>query len=74
MEPYPERERPPVRSRSTFRRCFGVAVNYIPAAKHITAFFKYYDEYKVYAHYQGDTIVFGAAWTFLIPRPPPPRK
>ncbi|HSY37348.1 MAG TPA: hypothetical protein VK814_16460 [Acidobacteriaceae bacterium] len=49
-------------------------MNYIPAAKHITAFFKYYDEYKVYAHYQGDTIVFGAAWTFLIPRPPPPRK
>jgi hypothetical protein len=52
----------------------GVAVNYILPAKHITAFFKYYDEYKAHSHYQGDTIVFGGTWTFLIPRPPPPKK
>jgi hypothetical protein len=52
----------------------GVAVNYIAPTKHITAFFKYYDEYKAYSHYQGDTIVFGGTWTFLIPRPPPPKK
>ncbi len=48
----------------------GAAVNYILPAKQVTVFFKYYDEYKAYSHYQGDTIVFGGTWTFLIPRPP----
>jgi hypothetical protein len=53
----------------------GVAVNYILPAKHIVGFFKYYHEYKAYSHYQGDTLVFGGTWTFLIPRPvAPPKK
>jgi hypothetical protein len=48
----------------------GVQANYILPAKEISAFFKYYREYKAYSHFQGNTIVFGGTYTFRIPKPP----
>jgi hypothetical protein len=48
----------------------GVQLNYVMPAKEISAFFKYYHEYRAYSHFQGNTIVFGGTWTFRIPKPP----
>ncbi len=47
----------------------GVQANFILPAKHLAAFFKYYDEYHALARPQGRTIVFGFSWTFRIPKP-----
>jgi hypothetical protein len=41
-------------------------------AKDISAFFKYYHEYKAYSHYQGNTFAFGLIYTLRIPKPPAP--
>ena len=52
----------------------GVQANYVLPAKNLAGFFKFYHEYEAYSHYQGNTLVFGATWSFLIPKPPPPKK
>jgi hypothetical protein len=51
----------------------GVQSNFILPAKHLTAFFKYYDEYRALARPQGRTIVFGFSWTLQIPKAPAPK-
>jgi hypothetical protein len=51
----------------------GGQANYILSAKELAAFFKYYHEYEAYSHYQGNTLVFGVKWSFLIPKPAPPK-
>ncbi|MFY9801975.1 MAG: transporter [Candidatus Acidiferrales bacterium] len=50
----------------------GVQANVILPAKALSAFFKYYDEYRALARPQGRTIVFGFSWTLRIPKPEPP--
>jgi hypothetical protein len=52
----------------------GVHVNYVLPPKNLVAFFKYYHEYLAYSHFEGSTTVFGATWTFRIPKPAPPPK
>jgi hypothetical protein len=47
----------------------GGQANYILPTKNLVGFFKYYDEYLAYSHYQGTTIVFGLNWTILEPKP-----
>ncbi len=49
----------------------GGAANYIMPVKNLVGYFKYYDEYLAYSHFQGTTIVFGLSWTVLEPKPPP---
>jgi hypothetical protein len=49
----------------------GAQANFILPAKDISAFFKYYDEYRALARPKGRTIVFGFSWTFRIPKPQP---
>jgi hypothetical protein len=46
----------------------GFQSNFIMPAKHLAAFFKYYDEYSAKARPQGRTIVFGFSWTLRIPK------
>jgi hypothetical protein len=50
----------------------GVQSNLILPAKNLSAFFKYYAEYRALARPQGRTIVFGFSWTLRIPKPAPP--
>jgi hypothetical protein len=50
----------------------GVQSNLILPAKNLSAFFKYYDEYRALARPQGRTFVFGFSWTLRIPKPEPP--
>jgi len=50
----------------------GVQANFILPAKNLTAFFKYYDEYRALARPEGRTIAFGFSWTLRIPKPEPP--
>ncbi len=47
----------------------GGAANYILPTKNLVGFFKYYDEYLAYSHFQGTTIVFGLSWTVREPKP-----
>jgi hypothetical protein len=47
----------------------GGHLNYILPTKNLVGFFKYYDEYLAYSHYQGTTIVFGLNWTVPEPKP-----
>ncbi len=49
----------------------GFQTNFIMPAKHVTLFFKYYDEYSAKARVQGRTIVFGGSWTLRIPKAAP---
>ena len=51
----------------------GLQANYILPAKNFSLFFKFEHEYRSDTHTQGNTTVFGAAWTFKIPRPEPPK-
>jgi hypothetical protein len=50
----------------------GVQSNLILPAKNLSAFFKYYAEYRALARPQGRTIVFGFSWTLRIPKSAPP--
>jgi hypothetical protein len=50
----------------------GVQANFILPAKNLSAFFKYYDEYRALARPEGRTIDFGFSWTWQIPKPAPP--
>lgn len=52
----------------------GGQINYILPSKNFSVFVKYEPEYKAYSHTLGRTIVFGLAWTKLIPKPPPPKS
>jgi len=52
----------------------GVQSNFILPAKDLSAFFKYYDEYRALARPQGRTFVFGFSWTLRIPKPEPPTQ
>jgi hypothetical protein len=47
----------------------GVQTNFILPANNLSAFFKYYDEYRALARVQGRTFVFGFSWTLRIPKP-----
>lgn len=47
----------------------GVQANFLMPPKNFSVSFKYYWEYSAKAHPQGATLVFGAAWTFRIPKP-----
>ncbi len=47
----------------------GGQLNYILPAKNFSLFFKYEHEYAADAHFQGNTCVFGGAWTWLHPKP-----
>ena len=49
----------------------GIQANLILPPKNFTVNFKYYWEYSAQARPQGATLVFGAAWTFRIPKPRP---
>jgi len=49
----------------------GGQLNYILPAKNFSLFFKYYHEYTAYSHTLGNAVVFGGAWTLLIPKPKP---
>ena len=51
----------------------GLQANYILPVKNFSLFFKFEHEYKSDTHTLGNTIVFGGAWTFKIPRPEPPK-
>jgi hypothetical protein len=44
-------------------------LNYILSAKNFSLFFKSYHEFSASSHTIGNTIVFGGAWTLLIPKP-----
>jgi len=59
-------------SRIPFYSVYSVVgqANYILPTKNLVGFFKYYDEYLAYSHFQGTTIVFGLSWTVLEPKPP----
>lgn len=48
----------------------GGQLNYILPTKNLVGFFKYYDEYLAYSHFQGTTIVFGFNWTVREPKSP----
>jgi hypothetical protein len=48
----------------------GGQASYILPTKNLVGFFKYYDEYLAYSHFQGNTIVFGLSWTVREPKPP----
>jgi F0F1-type ATP synthase assembly protein I len=52
----------------------GGQLNYILPAKIFSLFFKGYHEYSASSHTLGNTIVFGGAWTLLIPKPPAPKS
>jgi hypothetical protein len=52
----------------------GGQLNYILPAKNFSLFFKGYHEYSASSHTLGNTLVFGGAWTMLIPKPPPPKS
>src|SRR5271156_1987587 len=52
----------------------GVQANFILPAKELSAFFKYYDEYRALARPEGRTIVFGFSWTWRIPKPEPAKS
>jgi hypothetical protein len=49
----------------------GVQAAFILPAKDVSAFFKYYDEFRALARPEGRTIVFGFSWTLRIPKPAP---
>jgi hypothetical protein len=49
----------------------GGQANFILPTKDLSAFFKYYDEYRALARPQGRTFVFGFSWTWRIPKPQP---
>ena len=51
----------------------GGQLNYVLPAKNFSLFFKDYQEYSASAHTLGNSLVFGGAWTRLIPKPPPPK-
>ena len=51
----------------------GFQMNYILPPKNFSLFFKFEHEYRTTTATQGNTTVFGAAWTFKIPRPEPPK-
>jgi hypothetical protein len=52
----------------------GGQLNYILPAKNFSLFIKGYHEYSASSHTLGNTIVFGGAWTLLIPKPPAPKS
>src|SRR5277367_4674494 len=52
----------------------GGQLSYIFPAKNFSLFFKYEHEYKSYSHTLGNTLVFGGAWTLVIPKPPAPKS
>jgi hypothetical protein len=47
---------------------------YILPMKNLTIYVKGEHEYTAYSHTVGNTVVFGAAWTLRIPKPPPPKS
>jgi hypothetical protein len=47
----------------------GVQANFILPAKDLSAFFKYYNEYRALARPEGRTFVFGFSWTLRVPKP-----
>ena len=49
----------------------GGQINYILPAKNFSLFFKGYHEYSASSHTLGNTIVFGGAWTLVMPKPKP---
>jgi hypothetical protein len=49
----------------------GGQINYILSAKNFSLFFKGYHEYSASSHTLGNTIVFGGAWTLVMPKPKP---
>jgi hypothetical protein len=49
----------------------GGQINYILPAKNFSLFFKGYHEYSASSHTLGNTIVFGGAWTLVVPKPKP---
>ena len=51
----------------------GGQLNYIAPTKNLVGFFKYYNEYLAYSHFQGTTIVFGLSWTVRKPKPTAPQ-
>ena len=51
----------------------GLQANYILPVKNLSFFLKFEHEYRSVTHTLGNTTVFGAAWTFKIPRPEPPK-
>jgi hypothetical protein len=51
----------------------GLQANYILPVRNFSLFFKFEHEYRSNTHTQGNTTVFGFAWTFKIPRPEPPK-
>jgi len=51
----------------------GLQSNFILPAKNLNFYFKYYWEYSAKSHPLGNTAAFGVAWTFRIPKPPPPK-
>jgi hypothetical protein len=51
----------------------GLQANYILPVRNFSVFFKFEHEYRSITHTQGNTTVFGFAWTFKIPRPEPPK-
>ena len=51
----------------------GGQLNYIAPTKNLVGFFKYYNEYLAYSHFQGTTIVFGLSWTVREPKPTAPQ-
>jgi hypothetical protein len=50
------------------RPCDWCAGDLILPARNLSAFFKYYDDYRALACPQGRTIVFGFTWTLRIPK------
>ena len=51
----------------------GGQLNYILPVKNFSLFFKYEHEYAASSHFIGNTCVFGGAWTWLHPKPTPPK-
>lgn len=48
----------------------GGQLNYIAPTKNLVLNFKYYHEYRAFAHTIGNTLVFGGSYTWLHPKPP----
>jgi hypothetical protein len=52
----------------------GGQLTYILPLKDLNLYFKVEHEYKALNHFEGNTIVFGGAWTLRIPKPLPPKQ
>ena len=50
----------------------GGQINYVLPEKNFSLFLKYEHEYQSSSHTQGNTLVFGPAWTWRNPKPAPP--